>query len=746
MNYTLKEKTTVKKHYMRNKNKIVSLIVLLLFLHNTACLAGGMEIQKNVNPADFPESLKLNQKYQPLEKGYIDVTKPPYNAIGDGKTDDSNAIQQALDDAYNCNLVSFFPANKTFLISKQLKCVTTKTGSRKFAYQLIGSSKGKTPIIKLKDSSVVDRNIFIYFELITDGKPNSPSLYGSTLRGINVDMGNNPTVNAISMAGAQHCVIEDVKIYGSQFNVGICSLPGSGGGVVNLSISGGKIGILQNLYRPNPTIIGLTLENQSECGLKVIESRGPVIVTGFKITSPAKPSKDYRAVYLKNIRTITANGRVDHGNSNLCLTDGTIEMKGASGKAIYNFAQDVTMNNVFVKASEVIESGAVNPPAKIVNGLASKWQKISSYVFTSELDKASVFVAGKELNNQTAHFQLYEPLVAQDPSKNLIAKHTWSKLPEWDDTNILDIAKDFGATPENIVDNDDDGPAIQKAIDQATTQGNPNFGKTVFIPRGHFHIRQPITLKSGLKMIGAGKFISVIHAANEWKNELGAILNSENSSTGNLLLSDFAILGFPRMTYLHIQTANTLVRDVVTETVKLKKPKTFEQLNPAELPYIYFSENASGKVYHLCTDHIPVGGGGKSKKFNLLQVNNTTQPLTFYQLSIEHLPNSTQTLLENAKHVTVYGFKYELSGELLNIVNCEDIQLIGGSGNYQLEKEVDRAIIVIENSKNVLIQNFNRKSNEIAFGKPVIDVCKYWIVNGEEKVSGDFAVLLYKIK
>ena len=707
-------------------------------------MAGGMEIDNNVPISQFPENLLKYKDVQPLTKGFIDVTKPPYSAVGNGKTDDTKALQAAITDAYNCNLVVFLPANKIFLVSQQLNCVSKRTGSRKFAFQLVGSSNGNTPIIRLKDGSSVDDNILIYFELITNLKKNPPSLYGSTFRGIDIDMGNNPSVNALSMAGAQYCVIEDVKIYGKQFNTGICSLPGSGGGTVNVTVSGGKIGILENQYRPNPTITGITLENQSECGLKILQSRGPIIMTGFKITSPENPSADYRAIYLKNAALSHATNRNDQGNSNLCLTDGTIEVKGNAGKAIYNFAQDVTMSNVFVKAAEIIESGEDNPPTKIVKGINSKWQLITSYVFTASTGKSSAFVNGKDLNDRNAAFEIYDPLVAQQPVFDLISRHIWDKAPHWDDANVLDIVADFGATSEEVDDKDDDWKAIQDAIDQSTTPGNPNFGKTVFIPRGHFHISRPLNLRSGLKMIGAGLFISVIQALKDWNNALGPLMESENSATGSLYLSHFAILGYPNQSFLHIRTANTLMRDVATEKVGVGQG--YQATNRSELPYISFTDNAGGKIYNVSTDHIHSKNeisNSHSLGHQLWTVQNTTHPLSFYQISIEHLQNSPQSLFQNVHHVAIYGFKYEFNRELINIINSDDVKIVGGSGNYQIDRDDDRAIIVIENSSNILIQNMDIKSNYKVFDKSVAEMTKYWILNGKDSVSGDYGVLLY---
>jgi len=419
----------------------ILLLAVVAILDRAYPVSGeGMPFERNVAPEHFPERLK-NNPGQPLDKGFLDVTKPPYNARGDGVTDDTDAIQQALDDGFEFNFVVFLP-QRTYLVSHPLVCiqraVTTEgkiaplmprgeaIGSqRKFGHLLVGSALGgKRPTIKVKDGSLGDKELFFFRFQGTEAGYDASRLYIATLRGMNIDMRGNPKAIAITIDGAQHCVIEDVNIVGDFFT-GVRDLPGSGGGVVNLTIHGGRVGIEQTQYRPNPTLIGVRLIGQSECGLKVTESRGPVILVGFQITSPQSPSPDYRAVYGKNTRTIWG----DHGMGNLCLIDGAIKVTGAASKAIYNYAQDFVVRNVYIKAATMIESGLYQQPGQVVAGDPARWKKISEYDYTSAMDKAYVYPDDRTLWHGDTDVIYQTPAVDENPPDDLVTRHTWSVMP-----------------------------------------------------------------------------------------------------------------------------------------------------------------------------------------------------------------------------------------------------------------------------------------------------------------------------
>lgn len=747
---------------MKKSLQLTSLLLFFLLKSNFSFAAAGMVEDYNVditkNATLFP-NLFANIANQPLLSiGFLDVTKPPYNASGNGIIDDTNAIQAAINDAVAANYVVYFPGDKIYAVTKQLRCVHSDyDGDRKFGTQLVGSTKGVKPVIKLYNGSTVTANTLLYFDffnLVKDAVTGAvtstadPSRhYCSQFRGIDINMGNNPNVNAISMDGAQYCSIEDVSIYGTSFNAGISDLPGSGGYVANVTVTGGKYGIFQSQFRPNPTINGLTLSNQTVAGVYITGSRGPVVISSFKITSPATPSASYNAVYTSQGVSSAASTQAA-----LCLTDGSIEILGSSTRpAIFNGDQSVTLNNVYVKAS-VIMAGA---SAKDLAGSATAWKLVSKYIFTSTTDKGSVNTDFVKINPQTGMYELYDPLQdISQPDPLIWTKHTWDTMPSFEDTkpdgtsnvvDITDVKFAGGATPENINKIDDDRDNIQAAIDAVTTVGNADYGKTVFIPRGHFHIGSPLVFPSGLKIIGAGKTISAIQMLKDKAYGATPLIQSADDGGGSLIMSDFAILPYPNVTLLNIRTNNTIFRDIVTEAIPSTKyvypPKKW--LNSPSVANFLFSGNAGGKIFGLTTDQLSTASfvpkTTRTVGYHFVDVTSKINPLNFYQISIEHLDNSPQVLVSGAKYVSFYGLKFESDNELMNIVNSDNTQVIGGSGNYILTRTDDAALIVVKNSKNILLQNLHRT----LYTSTLPDISKYWIVSDKDNTSSSFGVLSY---
>ena len=346
----------------------------------------------------LPPRLTNVHPHNLLCAGFIDPSQPPYLAKADGSADATAALQQALDDAYAFRMVVRLPLTSTFVVSSQLRCVQDgkpPQGVRKQGFQLIGEpSWGSTrhgvvgggtlrrPRIILADHSTVEDNILFYFQLFNPGTtPDAASHYSAMLRGVDIDMGDNAKVSAISMSGAQLCSIEDVTITGIAFDVGVKGLPGSGGFTVNLKVVGGAVGIWQNQYRPNPSASGVSLINQTSSAVRVTDARGPLVLSGFVIegggevrsasadnrySGEGSEAHIYTAIRIdKNVegadnqagdseRRAAAGGRLG-GNGlfdgSIALEDGSIDIRGGGGGSPGGASQSPTPPGVTFRST-----------------------------------------------------------------------------------------------------------------------------------------------------------------------------------------------------------------------------------------------------------------------------------------------------------------------------------------------------------------------------------------------------------
>jgi hypothetical protein len=189
--------------------------VVVVLLHHTAAPAAPLP-PCALDPA-LPPNLTVHAAAQPLCAGFLDPTLPPYAAAGDGSRDDTVDLQAALDDAYAYRLMVRLLARRTFLVTRQLRCVQQGRPPimREYGYQLVGGGSARDhPVIRLANNAHnVSDGVLLYFQLIISADewpfkgagPSPPSHYSAMLRNVIVDMGTNPTVSAVSMSGAQLC-------------------------------------------------------------------------------------------------------------------------------------------------------------------------------------------------------------------------------------------------------------------------------------------------------------------------------------------------------------------------------------------------------------------------------------------------------------------------------------------------------------------------------------------------------------
>ena len=714
------------------------ILMLMLILVSYQSNALGLRAKDNVATSQYPADLRIDN--QPLlDLGYIDVTKPPYNADPTGQRDSRMAIQRAADDAYANNLVTFVPKG-TYLLSGAIRSIQTTMNQaqgksqRKFARTLIGDNSGGTaPVLKLMDQAAdLPEKVFLYFAYEGANFP-AARHYASILRGFTIDMGDNPNATAVSMSAAQWSTIQDLEIIGN-FDAGISGLPGSGGSTTNIHVKGGKVGIRQDEYRPTPSVHGLTLEGQSQAGIELITTRGALVVVGFDIRGAGA---DYRAISLKN------KGNANRPTGNLVLVDGQIELSDSAQFAIHGRAQDIYLRNCYIKAPVLIRNGDGQESNGVLTGDPQNWLHVDDYLMTSAEGRAVAFVDGEAIaeGNGKAVAWGPRPNPVDEPVSRL-ETHRWNAatFPTIFNSAHIDV-RDYGATPSQA--SDDDSDAINRALRDSVQDGHENFGKIVFLPRGHYHVRAPIEVPLNATLIGASNTISVIDASTDWQPDSPTALVRTEDGIGPVTLANFAISGHEpsakfgitehkNIVLFHGRSSDMLLRDVqIARREYWRKGRgQFDQ------PVALFTGNAGGRIFNLGLDHWHGEPDEMSPDHRMIKIEGTFHPLRIYQPDAEGTGNSPQIEINNSTNVYFYAFKFEGEHALLHVINSKNIEVLGGSGNYELKDGID-AMIDIENAEDIIIANMARQGKDGDYA---------WLRHGDLSISANHRNLaLFKI-
>ena len=96
------------------------------------------------------------QSYPP-HANVVDVTKPPYSAKGDGVSDDTNALQSAINEIVGRHRVLYFPKG-TYLISRTLTWPKKHAGRDNWGFTMLRGEERDACVLRLKDSTFTDAN------------------------------------------------------------------------------------------------------------------------------------------------------------------------------------------------------------------------------------------------------------------------------------------------------------------------------------------------------------------------------------------------------------------------------------------------------------------------------------------------------------------------------------------------------------------------------------------------------------
>jgi hypothetical protein len=478
------------------------------------------------------------------ELGYLDVTAAPFNVTPDDGQDDTLRLQDAIDFARDHMLVAFLPGGEynvsgTLFLSQGLVQSDTnrdgkielKDGQDDVGVRLVGSTINPANRARL----VLDANTFTdpnntasllhvhSVPTIAPGKSpmhnTQTKTYANLVAHVDLDLNGNAGAFGMSFQAAEGSSINDVNIDAVGAYGGLVGVPGSGGSTFDVTVNGGRVGVLMSEKvsdltvpvlagktnaesQPGPTLTGLTLHNQTEWALAT-SARGPVTLVGADIKSskqgPIILARERWAQepFASSIALI--DSKVVYGSTH---PDNSVIYKKQGGE--HDGRSFYVQNSYFKNASELAT------PDMSLN--ANGW----SHVAQAALSQESKFWGTPETrtldvdldgNSQSETFKAEEPIYIDGdrvadtyfnasfggmPPSDLTTHHN---LGDWEsfETSGITFVTDFGASG--------DGKTDDTAAFQAAIAATPN-GGTIFVPKGVYVVTDTLALKRDQTLIG----------------------------------------------------------------------------------------------------------------------------------------------------------------------------------------------------------------------------------------------------
>ncbi len=539
------------------------------------------------------------------------VNVKDHGATGDGETDDTAAIQAAIDAGR-----SVYLSPGTYLISRELRVWNS--------VQLIGERGGPRPKLLLKantkgygDAGNPGYMVKFYERRTPVLKPAWMNTFCSQLDGIDLEIqrGNKGAVG-ISHTGAQNCHIRNCKITMNGSSLGIYSLP-SDSLTENVEIVGGQVGVQWKETGMWPSVIkGCVFRGQTVAAIQ--GAQHGIILEGCVFDGCAVginvPGTKWNAerLYLENciFRNIT------------------------SGKAITAFHGRrfdflITMKNVYFKDVPQITFWLDGSSDHIV-GQASGWCRADDVIHGPRWENG-VQQGGDGANHRR--------VTADCPAPAFSARDHVDKIPAR--AACVDV-KRFGALGDG---RHDDTAAIRKAI--------ANAKRPIWFPSGTYVVSDTIQLDKHTRLIGehcVATEIKLVPVAGDKSfadpKAPKPLIDTVDDPDGTAVFAHFRF-----GTY-----AKPNVNGMIGIRWRVGRHSIIDDIHS-------MNTEGQGGYYGYAPLVITGSGGGHVRQFwapwnrtsgpGLIVIRSTTQPLVLYGVSLEHNKVDPGLFIENAKNVTV---------------------------------------------------------------------------------------------
>jgi hypothetical protein len=422
-----------------SKPAAFSFLALLLLISPALLSAAGAENSPAAN----------TERTFPPDAGMVNI-KTQYHAKGDGISDDTAAIQQAISSTVHHPQagprIIYFPAG-TYLVSRPLleKDLTSHWNS---LLTLQGENRATTTI-KLTDNDPLYQNASAPADVLDFASQNGGpkgggnDAFDNNVFDLTIDVGRgNSGAVALDFMGNNYCAVRNVTLQSSDPNhagaVGLALLRYAAGPcfMKNLVINGFDYGIKAANGEYSITFEDLTLLNQKLYG--IYNANNVLSIRHLSSTNSVT------AIYNQNAAGLVV------------LIDATLQGGASQYSAIQNqgtlYARNVSSSGY---------ASVMRGPAGVVLGPA-----------ISEYDSGTVLT----------------PFGSKASSLNLPVEEP----PAFEETNLRNWKSvvAYGADPSGAADS---SAAIQTAIDSGAT--------TVYFPTGVYSISQTIHVRGGVRMI-----------------------------------------------------------------------------------------------------------------------------------------------------------------------------------------------------------------------------------------------------